>query len=95
MWKVKRMNTARIVVLANAACTGGAAAYSAGGSNPKPVEAPVALDINDVRAGATPRRFQQQRRDRNEAGKRGSVNAARYGASTPMTTRKRSRGLGR
>lgn len=39
MWKVKRMNTARIVVLAIAVCAGGAAAYLASGSDPKPVVA--------------------------------------------------------
>ncbi len=49
MWKVKRMNTARIVVLSIAVCAGGAAAYLASGSNPKPVEAPVAsMDTTDV-----------------------------------------------
>lgn len=36
MWKVKRMNTARIVVLAIAVTAGGVAAYLASGSDPKP-----------------------------------------------------------
>ena len=49
MWKVKRMNTARIVVLTIAVCAGGAAAYLASGSNPKPVEtAAVTMDTTDV-----------------------------------------------
>lgn len=49
MWKVKRMNTARIVVLAIAVCAGGAAAYLASGSDPKPVAAPsTTMDTTDV-----------------------------------------------
>jgi pilus assembly protein CpaB len=48
MWKVKRMNTARIVVLSIAVCAGGAAAYLASGSNPKPVEVPMTMDTTDV-----------------------------------------------
>jgi Flp pilus assembly protein CpaB len=44
MWKVKRMNTARIVVLAIAACAGLTALYLASGFNdaPAPVAQPVA-----------------------------------------------------
>jgi pilus assembly protein CpaB len=44
MWKVKRMNTARIVVLAIAVSAGGIAAYLASGSDnrPLPTAAPVA-----------------------------------------------------
>jgi hypothetical protein len=43
MWKVKRMNTARIVVHAIAVGTGGIAAYPAGGSDsePRPPAEPV------------------------------------------------------
>ena len=41
MWKVKRMNTARIVVLAIAIGAGGIAAYLASGSDPKPSTEPV------------------------------------------------------
>jgi len=49
MWKVKRnMNTARIVVLSIAVCAGGAAAYLASGSSPKPVEIPMTMDTTDV-----------------------------------------------
>lgn len=48
MWKVKRMNTARIVVLAVAICAGGAAAYLASGSDPKPVVEAPRLETTDV-----------------------------------------------
>lgn len=48
MWKVKRMNTARIVVLTVAICAGGAAAYLASGSDPKPVAETTQLDTTDV-----------------------------------------------
>src|ERR1700720_4613861 len=41
MWKVKRMNTARIVVLAIAVGAGGIAAYLASGSDNKPPAEPV------------------------------------------------------
>jgi pilus assembly protein CpaB len=42
MWKVKRMNTARIVVLTIAIGAGGVAAYLASGSDNKPPAGPVA-----------------------------------------------------
>ncbi len=49
MWKVKRMNTARIVVLTIALGAGGIAAYLASGSDNKPAPAPVAqLQTVDV-----------------------------------------------
>jgi pilus assembly protein CpaB len=50
MWKVKRMNTARIVVLTIAVGAGGVAAYLASGSGPEPAPvAPVAqLQTVDV-----------------------------------------------
>ncbi|MDB5513572.1 MAG: Flp pilus assembly CpaB [Tardiphaga sp.] len=49
MWKVKRMNTARIVVLTIAVGAGGVAAYLASGSDPKPAAEPVAqLQTVDV-----------------------------------------------
>ena len=49
MWKVKRMNTARIVVLTIAVGAGGIAAYLASGSDNKPSTAPVAqLQTVDV-----------------------------------------------
>ena len=48
MWKVKRMNTARIVVLAIAVCAGGIAAYLASGSDPKPTVETPQTDTTDV-----------------------------------------------
>src|SRR2546421_2168674 len=49
MWKVKRMNTPRIVVLTIAVGAGGIAAYLASGSDNKPPTAPVAqLQTVDV-----------------------------------------------
>src|ERR1700719_2793272 len=49
MWKVKRMNTARIVVLTIAVGAGGIAAYLASGSDNQPSTAPVAqLQTVDV-----------------------------------------------
>ena len=49
MWKVKRMNTARIVVLTIAVGAGGVAAYLASGSGNNPPAAPVAqLPTEDV-----------------------------------------------
>jgi pilus assembly protein CpaB len=49
MWKVKRMNTARIVVLTIAVGAGGVAAYLASGSDNKPPAEPVAqLQTVDV-----------------------------------------------
>lgn len=47
------MNTARIVVLAIAVCAGGAAAYLASSSGPKPVETPVTMDTTDVLVART------------------------------------------
>src|SRR5437762_12259293 len=49
MWKVKRMNPARIAVLAVAVVAGGIAAYLASGSDEKPAPAPIAnLQTVDV-----------------------------------------------
>src|SRR3984957_4389555 len=50
MWKVKRMNTARIVVLTIAVGAGGIAAYLAAGSDnkPAPVEPVAQLQTVDV-----------------------------------------------
>src|SRR5260370_41077277 len=49
MWKVKRMNTARIVVLTIAVGAGGIAAYLASGSDNRPPAVPVAqLQTVDV-----------------------------------------------
>jgi pilus assembly protein CpaB len=48
MWKVKRMNTARIVVLTLAIGAGGVAAYLASGSDQKPLPVPAAAQIETV-----------------------------------------------
>ena len=48
MWKVKRMNTARIVVLTIAVGAGGIAAYLASGSENPPAEPAVQLPTVDV-----------------------------------------------
>ena len=48
MWKVKRMNTARIVVLTIAIGAGGVAAYLASGSDKPPPEPAVQLPTVDV-----------------------------------------------
>jgi pilus assembly protein CpaB len=48
MWKVKRMNKPRIVVLAIAIVAGGIAAYLASGSNDKPAPAPQAVQMQTV-----------------------------------------------
>jgi pilus assembly protein CpaB len=48
MWKVKRMNTARIVVLAIAVGAGGVAAYLASGSDNKPAPTEPAAQLQTV-----------------------------------------------
>jgi pilus assembly protein CpaB len=48
MWKVKRMNTARIVVLAIAIGAGGIAAYLASGSGDKPAPAQQVVQMQTV-----------------------------------------------
>jgi pilus assembly protein CpaB len=48
MWKVKRMNTARIVVLTIAVGAGGVAAYLASGSDSKPVSSEPVVQLQTV-----------------------------------------------
>jgi pilus assembly protein CpaB len=48
MWKVKRMNTARIVVLAIAVGAGGIAACLASGSDNRPLAAEPAAQLQSV-----------------------------------------------
>src|ERR1700682_3978929 len=48
MWKVKRMNTARIVVLTIAVGAGGVAAYLASGSDSKPPPAEPVVQLQTV-----------------------------------------------
>jgi pilus assembly protein CpaB len=100
MWKVKRMNTARIVVLTIAVGAGGIAAYLASGSDSKPLPTePVAqlqtMDVlvakSDIGRGqaVAPEDLQWQTwpaATDNQALKRGdSVNVVRYGVSSPTT----------
>ena len=103
MWKVKRMNTARIVVLTIAVGAGGIAAYLASGSDSKPLPTePVAqlqtMDVlvakSDIGLGqaVAPENLQWQTwpaATDDQALKRGdSVNVVRYGVSSPTTTQK-------
>jgi pilus assembly protein CpaB len=103
MWKVKRMNTARIVALTIAVGAGGIAAYLASGSDSKPLPTePVAqlqtMDVlvakSDIGRGqaVAPEDLQWQTwpaATDNQALKRGdSVNVVRYGVSSPTTTQK-------
>jgi len=80
------MNTARID-LAIAVCAGGTAA-------PVAVLALVHSQF-EFHPQDRPRRGRLHPATVAEAGKRTSVNVARYGISTTMTTQKWSRGLGR
>jgi pilus assembly protein CpaB len=102
MWKVKRMNTARIVVLTIAVGAGGIAAYLASGSDSKPLPTePVAqlqtMDVlakSDIGLGqaVAPENLQWQTwpaATDDQALKRGdSVNVVRYGVSSPTTAQK-------
>ena len=99
MWKVKRMNTARIVVLTNAVGAGGVAAYLASGSDKGPAPAePVAqmptVDVlvakSDIGPGQTlkPDDMVENLTD-DQASKRGdSVSVVRYGVSSTTTMQK-------
>jgi pilus assembly protein CpaB len=78
MWKVKRMNTARIVVLAIAVGAGGIAAYPASGSDCKPLALHSIADVN------TP----EIRTDERTSRRGESVNVVRYGVNSPTTTQK-------
>jgi len=101
MWKVKRMNTARIVVLTIAVGAGGIAAYPASGSDNKPLPTVAQLQTMDVLVAKSdigggqavaPEDLQWQTwpaATDNQALKRGdSVNVVRYGVSSPTTTQK-------
>jgi len=81
MWKVKRMNTARIVVLAIAVGTGGIPAYFASGSDNKPLPAGPAAQLQTVNAP-------EIRTDERTPRRGESVNVVRYGANSPTTTQK-------
>jgi pilus assembly protein CpaB len=93
MWKVKRMNRARIVVLTIAVGAGGVAACIAGGldSKPPPVE-PVA-QLQTWPAAATSNTFIRPN-ERPDATTQiagliaSSPNIVRYGVSNPTTMQK-------
>jgi pilus assembly protein CpaB len=101
MWKVKRMNTARIVVLTIAVGAGGIAAYLASGSDNKSLPIVAQLQTMDVLVAKSdislgqavmPEDLQWQTwpaATDDQAPKRGdSVNVARYSVSSPTTTQK-------
>ena len=103
MWKVKRMNTARIVVLTIAVGAGGIAAYLASGSGSKPLPTePVAqlqtMDVlvakSDIGLGqaVAPENLPWQTwpaaTDDQALKGDDSVNVVRYGVSSPTTTQK-------
>jgi hypothetical protein len=80
MWKVKRMNAARIVVLTIAVGAGGMAACRASGFGDKPLPTDLAAQLQAPRF--------------NDLGpKRGDgIDAVRFGVSGLPTTQKRLRG---
>jgi pilus assembly protein CpaB len=99
MWKVKRMSTARIVVLTIAVGAGAIAAYLASGSDSKPLPTVAQLQTiliakSDIGLGqaVAPENLQWQTwpaATGDQALKRGdSVNVVRYGVSSPTTTQK-------
>jgi hypothetical protein len=76
MWKVKRMNTARIVILIIAVGAGGIVAFFAGGSDNKPPPTePVA-------------QLQVPRSNEQDAGHGDRANVVRHGVSAPTMTQK-------
>jgi Flp pilus assembly protein CpaB len=86
MWKVKRMNTARIVVLTIAVGAGGLAACLASGSDRAPLRAhqSVTLSLRNIAdLNATDTRSDDTGLKRGE-----SINVVRYGVSSPTTTQK-------
>jgi hypothetical protein len=98
MWKVKRMNTARIVVPAIAVGAGGIAAYPASGSDkPLPVAPEHAGTLAGSRQGSTlsmaPRSIAdvnapEIKTDELTPRRDESINVVRYGANSPTTTQK-------
>jgi hypothetical protein len=86
MWKVKRMNTARIVVLAVAAGAGLTAPFPASGVNNN-TSPPVAQPVAELRSIADVKTVEAMRDD--QPNRRGeTVNAFRYGVTSPTTVQK-------
>jgi len=80
MWKVKRMNTAGIVVLTIAVGTGGMSACPASGSDDKPLPIDLAAQLQ----APTSDDLGPKRSD--------GIDAVRFGVSSLPTTQKRLRG---
>jgi pilus assembly protein CpaB len=86
MWKVKRMNTARIVVLTIAVGVGGTAASAADGSDHKPLPTetaaqPQTVDVSVVKSEAGLGRPSAEGRD-------DIIHTVRYRLSSSTTTQK-------
>jgi pilus assembly protein CpaB len=86
MWKVKRMITARIVVLTIAVGVGGLAAYPANGSDNRPLPTEPAVqsqtaDVSVATSGIGPGQSVATGRD-------DIIKSVRYGALRPTTTLK-------
>jgi pilus assembly protein CpaB len=79
MWKVKRMNTAPIVVLTLAVGAGGIAASRAGGSDDKPLPAASNGFVADPSAV-------EARSDGRAAKRGGSIDLAGCGIRSPTAT---------
>jgi pilus assembly protein CpaB len=86
MWKVKRMNTARIVVLTIAVGVGGIAAHPADGSDhkPLPTEPAVQAQTMDVAVPKSDIGLGQSA----AAGRDDIADVVRYRFSSPTTTQK-------
>jgi pilus assembly protein CpaB len=84
MWKVKRMNTARIVVLTIAVGVGGIAAYPASGSDhkPLPTETGAQPQTVDVAVAKSDTGLGQS------AGRDDIIHVVRTRSSSPTTTQK-------
>jgi hypothetical protein len=91
MWKVKRMNTARIVVPAIAIGAGGIAAFLASGSDspPQPAQRVVQLPTVDLRVLAIDHGAPEISTGDQQRSRRGeTINVVRYGINSPTTMQK-------
>jgi hypothetical protein len=97
MWKVKRMNTARIVVPAIAVGAGGIAAYPASGPDKLPAAPEHAGTLARSRRGSTlsmaPRSIAdvnapEIKTDQRTPRRGESIYVVRFGANSPTTTQK-------
>ncbi len=92
MWKVKRMNRARIVVLTAAIGAGGVAAHLASGSDSRlpPLAATSQTSTLSLALRNIADINQLDVADDDRSRQRGSINAVRYGGTPPTAIRKRS-----